>query len=294
MEAYKRYEEFDLTEAVPICYERCVWQRPRQLRNEMFESLHFHKGMEINRCVEGEGLCNLRDTVVYFKPGDILSLPANEIHGIKALSPELTVDIMRYDPILLYGTKYDDWDARFVRRLTSPPQIFLSRRDDNPQLQKIVSVLIHELRRQPDGWLASVRALARFAHIQICRSAPTQSSHAQSLQYQQIIDRLAPALSHIVGNCDKPIRIDDLCSTCGMSVSTLRRAFHSAFGKSPMQYVVDMKIQTAQALLRDPSRPVIDIADAVGYNSLSSFNRHFKMLTGMTPREWRKKVTSDR
>lgn len=75
-----------------------------------------------------------------------------------------------------------------------------------------------------------------------------------------------------------------------MSTSTLRRKFYSALGCAPSDYVHQVRIGAATAMLLAENMPVLDVCSQVGYMSLSSFNRQFRKLTGESPREMRTRM----
>ena len=63
---------------------------------------------------------------------------------------------------------------------------------------------------------------------------------------------------------------------------------------TPTEYVHCIRITAAASLLRTTARPITEIAFAVGYDSLSSFGRHFLSLHGCTPTEYRRAGAPDR
>ncbi|MET9959901.1 AraC family transcriptional regulator [Streptomyces sp. NPDC006326] len=62
----------------------------------------------------------------------------------------------------------------------------------------------------------------------------------------------------------------------------LVRAFSSAFGIAPHQYVVSRRVDLARALLLD-GQPPREVATATGFYDQSHLTRHFKRLIGTTP-----------
>lgn len=52
-------------------------------------------------------------------------------------------------------------------------------------------------------------------------------------------------------------------------------------------YINSLRIKRACALLKQKDMPVIDISFAVGYNSVRSFNRCFKNIRGISPKDYR-------
>ncbi len=64
--------------------------------------------------------------------------------------------------------------------------------------------------------------------------------------------------------------------------------FKEQTGKNYSEYVVDMRMEKAGELLKNPSMKVYEVADLVGYRYLPYFSRQFKESYGMTPNEFRR------
>jgi len=78
-----------------------------------------------------------------------------------------------------------------------------------------------------------------------------------------------------------------LASVSGVSEAHFARSFKDAFGVPPHRYLLTRRIERAKALLRDTDRPIIDIAFETGWNSLGTFGRVFRDITGESPTELR-------
>jgi transcriptional regulator GlxA family with amidase domain len=74
----------------------------------------------------------------------------------------------------------------------------------------------------------------------------------------------------------------------GLSERSLRRRFEAGLGMSWRNYVIQARLLRAMALLAEPGPSVLQVANAVGFESLSSFNRAFRLRTGVTPSAYRK------
>ncbi len=80
----------------------------------------------------------------------------------------------------------------------------------------------------------------------------------------------------------------DLARECGVSESVMSRIINSYFKKSFPQLMNEHRIRDAKQLLLETDASVHVIAGDVGFNSLASFNRVFKKMTGNTPSDYRK------
>ena len=73
----------------------------------------------------------------------------------------------------------------------------------------------------------------------------------------------------------------------GVSEAHFARSFKEAFGVPPHRYLLTRRIERAKALLRDSDAPIIEIAFQTGWNSLGTFGRVFRDVTGESPSELR-------
>jgi AraC-like DNA-binding protein len=96
------------------------------------------------------------------------------------------------------------------------------------------------------------------------------------------------ALSLLHGRVAHAWTVDDLGREVGMSRSALADRFTRLIGEPPMRYLARWRIQVAAQHLRNSEAPLARIAEQVGYESESAFNRAFKQGFGVPPATWRK------
>jgi transcriptional regulator GlxA family with amidase domain len=78
-----------------------------------------------------------------------------------------------------------------------------------------------------------------------------------------------------------------LARVSGVSHAHFARSFKEAFGVPPHRYLLTRRIERAKALLRDTDLPVTEIAFETGWESLGTFGRTFRDVTGESPGELR-------
>jgi AraC-like DNA-binding protein len=79
----------------------------------------------------------------------------------------------------------------------------------------------------------------------------------------------------------------------GVSEAHFARSFRDAFGVPPHRYLLTRRIERAKALLRDTDLPIIEIAFQTGWNSLGTFGRTFRDITGESPSDLRARVQGE-
>ena len=81
--------------------------------------------------------------------------------------------------------------------------------------------------------------------------------------------------------------VERLAAVSGVSEAHFARSFKDAFGVPPHRYLLTRRIERAKALLRDTEMPIIDIMMETGWQSLGTFGRVFRDITGESPTELR-------
>lgn len=81
--------------------------------------------------------------------------------------------------------------------------------------------------------------------------------------------------------------VERLARVSGVSQAHFARSFRDAFGVPPHRYLLTRRIERAKTLLRDTDLPITEIAFQTGWNSLGTFGRIFRDVTGESPSELR-------
>ena len=102
-----------------------------------------------------------------------------------------------------------------------------------------------------------------------------------------LLRRLLRAKDRMDAASEEEWPIERLASVSGVSEAHFARSFKEAFGIPPHRYLLTRRIERAKALLRDTDRPIIDIMLETGWQSLGTFGRVFKDITGESPTELR-------
>ncbi len=124
------------------------------------------------------------------------------------------------------------------------------------------------------------QALEAFDQSECFRSAETTKLTARGVMKAQ---------RFLEANYVMPPSLDELAAEVGLSRSAMCTGFRQILGQSVFDYVQDLRMQRALALLSEGDDPITQIAYAVGYNRSSSFavavHRHF----GTTPSKLRRR-----
>jgi len=90
------------------------------------------------------------------------------------------------------------------------------------------------------------------------------------------------------------LSLEKVAKAVSISVNHFSEKFKQVTGINFVQYVAHARFEKACHVLRNQSRPISEIAFAVGFQSLSQFNRVFRKLAGKSPSQFRADGSSRR
>jgi AraC-like DNA-binding protein len=86
---------------------------------------------------------------------------------------------------------------------------------------------------------------------------------------------------------DGELSLTKIAASVNLSANHLSEKFKEVTGINFVRYIAHTRITKARDLLRDSNLRISEIAFAVGFQSLSQFNRTFKKLSGSSPSAFR-------
>lgn len=104
-----------------------------------------------------------------------------------------------------------------------------------------------------------------------------------------VLVHLRRARDHADRAYAEPLALDELAAVANLSKYHLVRLFKATYGRTPMEYVSQRRIERAQDLLRATNLTVTEVCSAVGFSSLGSFSSRFRALVGESPSEFQRR-----
>src|SRR6185369_14147149 len=107
--------------------------------------------------------------------------------------------------------------------------------------------------------------------------------NADPLQDPALLRRLLRAKDRMDAASHEAWPVRRLARVSGVSQAHFARSFAQAFGGPPHGYLLTRRIERASALLRDTGLSITEVAFATGWESLGTFGRTFRDITGESP-----------
>jgi len=103
---------------------------------------------------------------------------------------------------------------------------------------------------------------------------------------EEIYGRIVAAKVFIDENYHEAIDLDEISQKAYLSRFHFHRLFSKVYKKTPLQYLTAKRIEKAKSLLSE-NKPVTDVCNEVGFESLGSFSVLFKKEIGFAPTYYR-------
>ena len=270
---YREYRESIVY--YPIVYEEDYPVHSFEYTQRTFsqKKLHYHNGFEIGVCLEGDGIFLIENKVYPFTKGCVTFIASSQPHI--AQSPDDCPSRWKYLTI--------DWEKLFGQN-----EIKVNRNViHSEELAKLVEIIYEEAERHDESSIAIISHLLRALFLKYLRF--DEEPDTDELPAAGVIDpKIYAAIKHILNHYSENLTVRDLAAVSNYSVNYFRKLFTEQTGVTPLNFITDIRLRMAAILLRTTSRTVVDISEACGFSSLSSFNRCFRAQYGTTPIQWRK------
>jgi AraC-like DNA-binding protein len=102
--------------------------------------------------------------------------------------------------------------------------------------------------------------------------------------------RIRKALLYINEHAMENPKVDDIARRVGLSRSRFFEQFRRCVGTSPQHYLDCSRVTIATRLLSTTNRPLVELADELGYGNHSNFTRFFTQHVGVSPSEFRRQT----
>lgn len=220
--------------------------------------------------------CRRREDLVH---GSCAIVPANLPHSVN-WDRGLEFTFLILDPSYLVQVAHETVDGDRVELI---PQF--------AKIDRVVSsigfALKAELQTGGSGGRLYVESATSFltAHLlrHYCIRTQSFKDYAGGLPKY----KLREAIAYIQEHLGEEISLEAIASHLKMSQYYFCHLFKQSMGVSPYQYVLRQRIDRAKQLLKQRQLAITDVALECGFANQTHFTKHFRKLTGTTPRAYR-------
>ena len=174
--------------------------------------------------------------------------------------------------------------------LTYFQEIYQSATSQNPSrlfrirgnLELILAYLTQRANAEGEAEVLSKHDVPDAHSLEAIRrsNAKTQNINRDP-RIQVVVDYLTPHLN-------EPFTIQSLSEMAQVSQTSFRRLFKAHTGKSPSDYIRELRMTSAARMLLTSDREIAEIGYQVGFSDANYFSRTFRQVFGVSPHQYRR------
>lgn len=262
-----------------VAYGR-VRTRTDDPNGEVFSFYH-----RLNYIVSGNPYYHCGGRRIELSPGCLVYLPPNTILEIEETSPPVELLFLNFEVGAL--DMLEEFRS-FMEESFQAQHIF----DEKGDLIAILKAIEEVGAEKQIGWGLEIQNLFENLLLHAIRKSNRYQPQYTDTAPSGGSDILYKAMNYINENLQRSFRMSELADHLNISENYLYKIFVSKTGKSPAAFIVNLRMETAKQALANPSLPVKTIAAHLGYPDVSHFSTVFKRECGVSPREYRRSITT--
>jgi AraC-like DNA-binding protein len=249
---------------------------------------HWHPDFELATAVSGVLDYQVGQQHIVLEAGDSIFVNGNMLHRVRQLSGD------RPDPIPIiifsgaaiapeHSTIYQKYIQPIAQCNSLPFIVFRHESGAHSEINRLIQDTCRRLSEQRQCYeMAVQRNISRLFEYVYCNFDRFPKSEATRIQMKSQI-RLQKMLTYIYEHYTETVTLEEIANAAHVSRSEAGRCFHTYMGCSPVDALIQYRLQTGLRLLREKTLTLQEISFACGFHSANYFSRKFKETYGYAP-----------
>ncbi|GAB6990007.1 AraC family transcriptional regulator [Paenibacillus pini] len=256
-------------------------------------SRHYHDAYEILYLVSGDIYYFIGDKTYQVVGGVLLFINENELHKLVNSSYSTFERIT-----LIFKKEYlqQFFTSVQISDLLAFFESGYSALKMSGQDQHFIENLFQKMIREGEK---KARGYEQYQQILLLELLLFLNRKVFDNEQEQIVDsnrthkKIFDIVNYVNEHYMHKIKLTDISQHFDISPSYLSRTFKEVTGFTFIEYINNIRIKEARGLLNNSTYNVAEIADKVGFDNTSHFGRTFKIIMGVSPLSFRKRVKSE-
>jgi AraC-type DNA-binding domain-containing proteins len=250
---------------------------------------HWHNALEFVYVLKNDFVVLVNSKKYMLREKDILYIPGGDIHefcsetetGVRVFVNFELSSLNSYINIESLYTQLRD-----VRLITPADEALYGNIES--EIQKMLNE--QQVGEIADELFYAARMLDVLALL--CKGMPSsvniENLKNSSRKNNVGLEKIGKTFTYIEENYTEDIHLKDISQAAGFSEYYFSRLFKEITEKNFHQYLNEFRIKKAEVLMLDPNYTVSEVSYAVGFSSISTFDRVFRQMKGCSPKDFRK------
>ena len=249
---------------------------------------HWHPDFEIATAASGVLDYQVGQQHIMLEAGDSIFINGNMLHRVRQLSgdsPDPT-PIIIFSGVAIapeHSTIYQKYIHPIAQCDSLPFIVFRHENSSFREVNRLIQDTYSRLSEQTQCYeMAVQRNISRIFEDIFCNLDRFPKCEATRIQIKSQI-RLQQMLTYIYEHYAETVTLEDIANAAHISRSESGRCFNAYMGCSPVDALIQYRLQTARRLLNEKTLTLQQVSFACGFNCVNYFSRRFKKTYGYAP-----------
>lgn len=254
-----------------IIYENRIRLIGYSVDKALSPMVHLHKELEVIYVRQGKSVAYADKNSYMLNAGDMFITFPNQVHYYRTVQRGEYI-ILIFSPDILYGIS-----AEISKSI---PDINCFSSSDDVEIRDIFDRIYAS-----DGEYKNI-AISGYLNVIMSRILPRLRLQTVNAENNSAFYNIIDFCTH---NFKDDITLDLVSEKLHLSKYYISRLINKRLKRNFNEYINNLRISEACNLLRETDTKIADISEDVGFGTIRSFNRAFKLVMGVSPTEYRSK-----
>lgn len=233
---------------------------------------HMHDTPEFIYVTNGTLELGVEQKFFHMEKGDFAIVFPNIVHHYQVFSKEINSAVYVYSPLNMVG-KFADTLMEY-----SPKNPVIQGRKVRPDVVNAIKSLVED---------DEIDSMIEQAYLQIMLGRSLPVFELEKRVPRRCDDIIYQTICYIAGNFKENLYLEKMAKDIGVNKFAISKVFSEIFHSNFNQYLNEQRIHYVCSMLEHSDYPITQIAYEAGFQSQRTFNRVFKEMFQMTPRQYR-------
>lgn len=250
--------------------------------------IHWHPDFEIATAAKNVLDYQVGQQHIILEAGDSIFINGNMLHRVRQVSGEKPDPV----PIIVFSGAavapehsaiYQKYIIPIVECGSLPFVVFRQKESVHREVSCLLQETFCYLSQRPPCYeMVIQRNLSRILEYLFLNLNSLLQREVPCIQLKNQI-RLQKMLMYIYEHYGETVTLEEIANAAHISRSEAGRCFQTYLGCSPIEALIQYRLQTARRLLSEKTQTLQEVSAACGFHSVNYFSRQFKKAYGVTP-----------
>jgi AraC family transcriptional regulator len=248
---------------------------------------HVHDSYEFTIPSSAMPYASLENRCLSIEKGKILPINSGQAHGSYKPMPNKRLISLNVDHDTLNEIAYSIYGKSNVS-FKQGDYVY------SKELNELIHLFIQECKNPQPGRKLVLKSISTQIMVHLLRNIKSNMPLLVSSEYTTAKKNIDKAIEYLRDQYSEEISLEEAAKVANLTPYHFIKTFKAYTGKTPYEYLMQVKIHKAKELLGSHNMTITEICYMCGFNNLSNFTSFFKKKVGVSPSQYRKILQKNR